>query len=394
MIFLGQASNYSFGRALRHLTVRGRKKDVARLKAALAARYLTAPSGRRGKAAESSEGVERVALYHSGRSALAAALVALAPKGSKVVLPGLTCIAVVRAIRAAGLVPTFTDIDRATLQYDFTSLEKVLKQGGVSAVIVQNTLGLPTDIKQVERLQKQYSFAIVEDLAHSAGRVYTDGREMGTVGAATILSFGKGKAIDTITGGALILRDAQYAMPNQPAQRVRRKVQRRDRWYPLLGWWSRALWHVRLGRLFLGGCVKLGWIERSADTALDLDVALPAWQARLALKQLQRQPQAPLREHAFVRNRAEFLRDCAARGWHLSEIWYDTPVSPARYQKEAGFPARECPQAALAAAEIINLPTWYSEKRLAPVRAVLAEYREIERLVDAGDKLEEPQDEE
>ena len=76
MIFLGQASNYK-GRVLRHLFARGNAKDSAELKVALAKRYKVEKSS-------AYESAERVELYHTGRSALAAAIIAMAPKGSQV----------------------------------------------------------------------------------------------------------------------------------------------------------------------------------------------------------------------------------------------------------------------------------------------------------------------
>ena len=123
MIFLGQASNYSAGQTLRQLFTRGKAKHSAELKAALAKKDQVFPSRSSkiqygpkvgGGICENAE--DRIALYHTGRSALAAALVAVAPKGSQVVIQGLTCIAVARAVKAAGCEPVFADSDPETLQ--------------------------------------------------------------------------------------------------------------------------------------------------------------------------------------------------------------------------------------------------------------------------------------
>ena len=60
MITLGQASNYSVGQVFRHLFAWGSKNDSVALRQALAVRYNAK--------------IEDVALYHTGRSALAVAI--------------------------------------------------------------------------------------------------------------------------------------------------------------------------------------------------------------------------------------------------------------------------------------------------------------------------------
>ena len=433
MIFLGQASNYRGRRIWRHLFAHGSAADSRRLRQALARRYGATT-------------LADVQLYHTGRSALAAAIQSLVPAGSPVIVPGLTCIAVIRAIKAAGCTPVYVDIDPATLQYDLAALARTLKQLSTprpstpdaspsptaadtssrlapakplqldksdkvcytGIIMAQNTLGRSLAMGKIQPLADAAHFAIVEDLAHSAGRFYPDGREIGTVGAATVLSFGKGKSIDTIEGGAAILRRTAFpavqphgtskssttkqssvasATKNstsapaaplqplaQPTTQPRRSDQLRDRWYPVFGWLARGLYHLGLGRFFLGALHRLHWLARSADAVLDPDQVLPDWQAKLALAQLSTLPATPLREHYFVQNRPAVLQSLARAGYQLTEIWYDTPVSPARYAAEAAFPTKACPQTAWVAAHIVNLPTWYPEAKLSPARALIQQH--------------------
>ena len=420
MIFLGQASNYRGRRIWRHLFAHGSAADSRRLRQALARRY---------GATELAD----VQLYHTGRSALTAAIQSLVPADSPVIVPGLTCIAVIRAIKAAGCTPVYVDIDPATLQYDLSALARTLKQLSTSRpsisdaspspsaaadassrstpvkspmldkssrvcyngiVMAQNTLGRSLAMGKIQPLADAAHFAIIEDLAHCAGRFYPDGREIGTVGDAAVLSFGKGKSIDTIEGGATILRRAALSAPvasakpsstlSAPAEPIqpltkpttppRRADQLRDRWYPVFGWLARGLYRLSLGRFFLGALHRLHWLARSADAVLDPDQSLPDWQAKLALAQLANLPTTPLREHYFVQNRPAVLQTLARAGYHLEEIWYDTPVSPARYAKEAAFPTQTCPQTAWVAAHIVNLPTWHPETKLAPARALIQQH--------------------
>lgn len=386
MIFLGLASNYPAGRILRHLFAWGTPSDSQALRQTLAARYGATS--------------DQVALYHTGRSALAAALIAVADPGAKVILPGLTCIAVVRAIKAAGCIPVYSDIDPKTLQYDFDALDKTLmlcyngNNGSQSpafprpdvgadthprpVILVQNTLGLALDAEKLERIAQKHNAIIIEDLAHSAGRFYPDGREIGTIGAAAALSFGKGKAIDTICGGALIVRQpkpqTQSTPLAQPTKRPRLSQSLRDRWYPVIAGLSRTFWSIGLGKALLAACVKLRWVERSADAELSLNTRLTHWQAREARAQLAKLPSTPLREHYFVKDRAAVLQELKSRGYDLCETWYDTPVSPVRYAFEADFPADRCPATVKVAEHIVNLPTWYPPEKIAPAREFIKSY--------------------
>lgn len=383
MITLGLASNYSFGRSLRHLFAMGTKKDSAKLVSALADSYQSTP--------------DQIALYHSGRTAISATLQALIGqgkilRGASVIIPGLTCIAVVRGIKSAGLKPDFCDISPENLEYDYSTLEPLLMVLSAAAatntkkhtadyvgcILVQNTLGITWDIAKIEQLAKKYHFLIIEDLAHSAGRTYPDGRLAGTVGDATILSFGKGKAVDTICGGAAILRGRSAAnWLIRPIRQPRLAERLRDRWYPVIAGLSRATWRIGLGKFLLAAAMKLHFIERSGDTALDLNVGLTNWQARLALKQIQNlatiKP-GPLREFALVRDRDKCLAELSKAGYKLDEIWYDTPVAPARAAGEADFPADHCPRTVEIAQQIVNLPTWYPAKKLAKAREIIAKY--------------------
>ena len=120
--------------------------------------------------------------------------------------------------------------------------------------------------------------------------------------------------------------------------------------------------------------VKFGWVKRSADTELDTDVRLTNWQAKLALKQLKTLPREALREFKLVERRADLLRELDRAGYNFHEIWYDTPVSPARYSGEADFPAEKCPKTVRISKQIINLPTWYPESKIVKAREIIAKY--------------------
>jgi len=422
MYFLGQASNLR-NQVARHTFATGSQKDFDALKSHLADRFQVKQT--RKKLLKSDENEkdfevkpENVALYHTGRSALAAGLKAVVPKENGehpgVIVNSLTCYAVVQAVKAAGFVPVFADVDLETLHFNGETIEKALKKHkNVRAVIVQNNLGIPAHINSIIKTAEKHNLLIIEDLAHSAGISYnstardtaTDSlkfeknKEAGTVGVATILSFGKGKSVDTSEGGALVLRidsvtykDSRgrfktklVRTPKQPEKRPKLSDSLRDRWYPFFGRLIRFFYRFNLGKKFTSLLLKLHWIKKSADASLDTKTRLTFWQAKLALKQLEELPEnrPPLREFYIVENRDEVLRKLEEKGFVMSDTWYDCPIAPERYFKKVDFTPKECPVATEISKHIVNLPTFYPRTSLQPARKIIAEYN-IQKILETA----------
>lgn len=363
MLFLGEASNYR-GRAARHVFAVGARRDSARLVSYLASRYSASP--------------DRVVLTRNGRSALALALKSLVPKGSEVAISGFTCHAVLVAVKSASCTPVFADIEEKTLNYTPETLEKLIKSHkNLRAFVLQNTLGYPVDVRPFETLARKYNLVLIEDMAHCTGRLYPDGREIGTIGAATCFSFGKGKSIDAITGGALVLHKAPEKPLKTPSHLAPLSARLRARFYPFFGTLLRASFHLHLERYLAGVLLHLHWIERSADAPLDLSSRPTHWQARLALDQFtQLKPTSrPLRTFTLVDDRPALLEKLRKAGYIFDEFWYETPISPARYYKKSGFDEATCPVATSVARRIINLPTWYPASALAPAKKIITEHK-------------------
>ena len=361
--FLGSAANYK-GRLWAHTFAVGLEKDRGALQRFLSQKY-------------SGEAI----LTKNGRSALALALKAYFEPGDAVIVNGFTCYAVYEAVKAAGLVPIWADINKENLNFDIESLKHILEDK-IKGIIIQNSLGNPVDITAIEKFAKRHNLTIVEDLAHCVGVEYIDGREAGTVGAAAALSFGKDKSIDTISGGAVILRHPCKSAIKAPSKLPKVSDTLRARFYPLLGTISRGLSYIHLGGIWMRCLVKIHWVEKSADNKLDLERKIAKFEAKLALKQLKelkKSGEAPIREFCLVRNRAEVLKKLQARGYYFGGFWYEKPVSPERYYKKVHFPEDKCPVATEVAKKIINLPTCYSEKDLEPARRIIAEYMEGEK---------------
>ena len=352
--FLGLAAGRKG--AFRQLTVRGREKDRRELEEYLSKRY----------------GGEAI-LCKNGRSALALALKAYFNRGDKVLVNGFTCYAVYEAVKAAGLVPVWVDVEKNGVNFGAKELETVLARNTAKGVIVQNTLGNPVDMVAIEKIAKKHNLVIIEDLAHSVGVKYADGREAGTVGVATVLSFGKEKAIDTTSGGAVVLRSGGEVA--EPSKAPKLSDYLRERWYPAFAAIARGLSYVHLSGIWMRGLIKMRWIEKSADNRLDLERKMPKFEARLALEQLRnKKSTGALRDYYLVRNREEVLAELRARGYYFDGLWYEKPVSPVRYYRNVHFPEKDCPAATEVASKIVNLPKYYSKRELEKAREIIEEY--------------------
>ena len=382
--FLGLSSQYSLGDVFRHTLAIGDEYQLPELRAFLAAHYGST--------------FDHVAIYANGRTALNVAIRGVVPRGSKIVVTSLTCYAVIQAVKAAGCVPIFADVDKETLHFGAKELENALKgETGVKAIIVQNNLGIPVDIEAIEKVARAHKLAIIEDLAHCAGVKYPDGREVGTVGRAIALSFGKGKSIDTVSGGAVVFTDPLDPPAKQPTTAPKHSDNFRARFYPLFSLIIRRLYyiHPKVGKGFTAFLLKTKQIKRSADGAVDPKIRLTYWQCKLALRQLRSMPhrgRRPLRDFYLVKDREEVLAGLEKKGYYFNDIWYDMPVAPKRYFKKADFHPDQCPVATTLAEQIINLPTWYDPAELRSAKRLI-----MAHLVDNPDEnaenAEVPEDE-
>ncbi|MBR3116086.1 DegT/DnrJ/EryC1/StrS aminotransferase family protein [Candidatus Saccharibacteria bacterium] len=375
--YLGMAVNHASGEWLKYLFTVGKRKDYDALTRYLSKRY-------KGEAI----------LCKNGRSALAIALKTYFKPGDKMLVNGFTCFAVYEAIKAAQLEPVFIDIDKKTLNYNIDTLARAIaSESRVHGIIVQNTLGNPVDIKAIEKFANEYNLTIIEDLAHCAGVRYPDRREVGTVGAACILSFGKDKSVDTVSGGAVVLRGNREkaasvdeneqpsleSSNNIPSKLPRLSDHLRARFYPMFGAMSRVLTYIGLGGALMRGLVAIHWVEKSADNKLDLKRRPSKFEAKLALRQLKelrKNGEPPLRDFCYVHDREKLLKELQKNGYYFGGFWYERPISPERYYEKVHFPESDCPNAVYAAKHIINLPNYYTCRDLTLAREVIKKYQE------------------
>lgn len=322
----------------------------------------------------------QVILTYKNREALRLGLELLKlPQNSGVAITSFNCYVVYQAVITAGHQPVYVDIDPDTLNFTPHELEKTLKDyPGVKAVVIQNTLGYPCDITVIAAICKKHHLYLIEDLAHSAGSTYSSGEETGTVGDMTALSFSQDKCIDAVSGGALIIRSKVITIDPQfqPISWVK-KMQ--DRLYPVLTISIRALYPYKIGKLWHWILKQLRLLSSPINPEDIVLRKLPSWQAKRAYTCFRELPATiehrrliahvyadnldsiltsakitaaidnatNMRFPIFMNQRESLIRHLKARGIHVGDIWYDTPISPVDL----------CPQAENVSNKIINLPT-------------------------------------
>lgn len=353
--FLGAAANYTRKERLAHTFAIGTKRSCEDLIDLLEKKYS-------GKAM----------LTKNGRSALALALRANLEKGSRIIINGFTCYAVYEAVKAAEMEPVFADISKENLNFTIDTIKNLKADG----IIIQNTLGNVVDIEAIEKWAEENNVKIIEDLAHCTGKKYADGREVGTVGVATALSFGKEKSIDTISGGAVIFRDKKPKIA-APRLKPRRADALRERFYPMFGAMYRGLTHIHMGGALMRFLLAIHFVQKSADNKLEMNRKISKFEAKRALAQLGKiEDKGLIRDFYLVHDRDKLLKELEEAGYHFSNFWYEKPVSPERYYEKVNFPEDKCPVAVEVASKIINVPKYYNEEQLAPALKIIKKYTE------------------
>ena len=119
--------------------------------------------------------------------------------GDEVVVPSLSFIATANAVRYCAATPVFADVDPASGNLTWETVEPVLT-GRTRAVLVVHQAGVPADVEPIRRGAQQRGIAVVEDAACAAGSTYR-GRPVGVGAPAAAWSFHPRKVLTTGEGG-------------------------------------------------------------------------------------------------------------------------------------------------------------------------------------------------
>lgn len=157
-------------------------------------------------------GVKHAAALVSGTSALHLAIKLCGVKpGDVVVCSDLTFSATVNPVSYEGGIQVFVDSEYDTWNMDPRVLEIALKKyPQAKAVLVAHLYGTPAKMDEIQALCDQYNVPFIEDAAESLGATYK-GRQTGTFGKYSALSY-NGNKIITTSGGGMFLSDDEEAV--------------------------------------------------------------------------------------------------------------------------------------------------------------------------------------
>ena len=289
----------------------------------------------------------------NGTVALHLALLALGiGPGDEVIVPTLTYIASVNAIRYVGASPVFCESLPNTWQLDPADVESRITPH-TRAVMAVHLYGGACDMRALQAICQRHSLRLVEDCAEAIG-TRLDGHHVGTFGDIATFSFFGNKTITTGEGGMVACRDSGL---DALVRRLRGQglADNREYWHDIVGY------NYRMTNIC--AAIGLAQLER-IDSILNQKRRLAAsYRRALADSPIRFQEASPGEETShwmvtiLVPNaelRDPLRRELLAHGVETRPTFYPADQMP-MYQVGEYFPVAQD-----IAARGINLPSWHN----------------------------------
>jgi len=145
----------------------------------------------------------------NGTAAIHLALIALGiGERDEVIVPTLTYIAPVNAIKYTGATPVFVDSESTTWQISLEDVRNKITPK-TRAIMAVHLYGQPCDMPSLRKLADENDIFLVEDCAEAFGS-YIGSRHVGTFGHLATYSFFGNKTITTGEGGMVVTNDETF----------------------------------------------------------------------------------------------------------------------------------------------------------------------------------------
>jgi dTDP-4-amino-4,6-dideoxygalactose transaminase len=128
------------------------------------------------------------------------------PAGSEVLMPAVLCANAVYAVRWAGLRPVFADVSLDDFNLDLRAAQAAVGPD-MRVLLAVPLFGHPLNVPGLLEFANRHSLILVEDAAQAVGLRHGE-RPAGSVGLASVYSFGAGKIADAGGGAALLSDDS------------------------------------------------------------------------------------------------------------------------------------------------------------------------------------------
>jgi dTDP-4-amino-4,6-dideoxygalactose transaminase len=196
--------------------------------------------------------------FGSGTQALAAAILAVknrvrGDESSEVIVPAYTCPDVISACEFAEVKVRLVDLAPKSCRMDLKDLEAKLSKNTI-AIIAINFLGIPEDIASIKTIAGNKT--IIED---SAQGMSVDNNEHYWQGDLVVLSFGRGKPLNLMSGGAILTKQASWHEFIPRLSPINNRLMARAKYHTLL----RAM-HLCFNPRIYFGIARLPGVELGA----------------------------------------------------------------------------------------------------------------------------------
>ncbi|MCU4924888.1 DegT/DnrJ/EryC1/StrS family aminotransferase [Halobacteria archaeon AArc-dxtr1] len=308
----------------------------------------------------------------NGTTALQTALEALGvSRGDAVITSPFSFVASANAIRHAGAIPVFADIDPETYTIDPEAVAEIVRRReDVVGLLPVHLYGLAADMDRLGEIADDHDLFVVEDACQAHGAAI-DGERVGTIGDAACFSFYPTKNMTTGEGGIITTDDERLA--------------------------ERAAGYVNHGRIETDGGrydhVELGHNHRMTSLAAAIGRTqlerLPAFnEARRenaaaydeALAELPVEtPTVPdgyrhvYHQYTIRTGERDGLQEALAERGIGASVYYETPIHRQPAYETVSTAATSCPEADRAAETVLSLPVHPNvsdDDRDAVVRAI------------------------
>jgi len=148
----------------------------------------------------------KTTFVNSGTAALGLALSLLrkaSPEKKQVIIPAYCCPDILSAVLFNELEPVFVDLEPNSTFLDLDKVTLALNSQSL-AIVAINFLGVPERVEALKNRGAAFGVKIIED---SAQFMPLDKNSTGFKGDMVVLSFGKGKPLSLLGGGAVLISD-------------------------------------------------------------------------------------------------------------------------------------------------------------------------------------------
>jgi len=355
--------------------------------------------------------------FLAGRSALYSLLKTLnLPPGSKILVQGYTCEAVVLPIIVLKLKPVYVDIEKESYSMSITDLNKKLSDD-CKVIIIQHTYGLvPKFREQIIKQAIGKKLIIIEDLAHGWDKDRIKNLEFRIQNYFCLLSFGRSKSLSSVFGSAILTNNKPIANAlnhySKKLQYPRKLFIFKCLLYKPISYFIKLTYDIYIGESIHYLTRKLNLLipeitpqEKLGKYNIVFDKQYPNALAYLLLLQLNKldhttttrqkivnyysgvfkknaqkekwHNKALIRYPLLVDNRNQVLNKATMEHVYFGQ-WYNQPIAPKQLDlNKVEYKIGSCPIAEEVCSKIINLPNNISLKTARKITRILNDVASI-----------------